>query len=289
MSVLFNRYGIWYNPRPVEPEVLRLFYDRRDRIIGCLLENPALLSRNLEQDLNFDDNPILQLLDECDLCHFGSEAYSSFPIDSRRWTHSEREDYSLIQLALYLVFLLNIYEPNKALITNLYYTGVMVDALGHLNEISAENSIQKTVAKTLGYLPTSKIHTRNIIEFVKRDAELSGKVRSRNDGIEFERSCQSALETAGFSVQSTPRSGDYGADIITTKDGLSFAVQCKDMLKPVGVKAVQEAIGARAHYKADFAVVCASGGFTDAAVELATSNKVIICGLSQLARRLDLL
>jgi len=50
---------------------------------------------------------------------------------------------------------------------------------------------------------------------------------------------------------------------------------------------VQEAIGARSHYKMDFAVVCAVAGFTDAAIELAASAKVIVCNAEQLARRLD--
>lgn len=43
----------------------------------------------------------------------------------------------------------------------------------------------------------------------------------------------------------------------------------------------------RRHYSTDYAVVCSSGGFTDAAIELATSNKVLLCNANQLVARLD--
>jgi len=59
-------------------------------------------------------------------------------------------------------------------------------------------------------------------------------------------------------------------------------------LKPAGVKAVQEAAAARAHYGTDFAVVCSSGGFTDAAINLATSAEVMLSNFDQLSDRLEL-
>jgi HJR/Mrr/RecB family endonuclease len=95
------------------------------------------------------------------------------------------------------------------------------------------------------------------------------------------------LSSSGFDVRETPKSGDFGADIIASKDDLSFAIQCKDTIKPVGVKAVQEAASAKSHYKVDFAVVCSTARFTDAAIELATSNNVILSNSKNLAARLD--
>lgn len=196
--------------------------------------------------------------------------------------------YSLVDLSVYLVWLLNIHQPNRSLIANLIATNVMHDALGRENVVPAVRAISKLVIKTLGQSSTF-IPAEAVAEDIFAISRAGSPIirRQGSDGVAFERDCARLLEAGGFVVRTTPTSGDYGADLIAEKDDLGYAIQCKDTSKPVGVKAVQEAIGARRHYSVDYAVVCASAGFTDAAIELATSNKVVLCNADQLVRRLE--
>jgi hypothetical protein len=98
----------------------------------------------------------------------------------------------------------------------------------------------------------------------------------RNDGLDFERSVAQSLEEAGFHVEATPSSGDQGADVIATSNGLRFAIQCKDYAGQVGNAAVQEVLAAKAFYRADYAVVCSNGGYTKSAKALAATSNVLL-------------
>jgi hypothetical protein len=98
----------------------------------------------------------------------------------------------------------------------------------------------------------------------------------RNDGLDFEKSVAQSLEEAGFHVEATPSSGDQGADVIATSNGLRFAIQCKDYAGQVGNAAVQEVLAAKAFYRTDYAVVCSNGGYTKSAKALAATSNVLL-------------
>jgi len=69
--------------------------------------------------------------------------------------------------------------------------------------------------------------------------------------------------------------GDYGADLIISKDGKKTAVQVKHYSGKVGLNAVREALGAVNYYKCDkAAVITNSREFTQQAKELAKVNNV---------------
>lgn len=94
-------------------------------------------------------------------------------------------------------------------------------------------------------------------------------------GEQFENWCCQLLREKGYAdVKTTQTSSDYGADIIAEKEGIRFAIQCKRHSEPVGIKAVQEAHGAKKHYNCDIAVVMTSSSFTNAARELANECRV---------------
>ncbi len=198
--------------------------------------------------------------------------------------------YTLVDLSLYFIHLQNILAPNRALISNLQATNILRDALGRENIGPAIQAVAKVVLKSLGQTKDSfsdaDERAEDILTLLKLD-QLAGVKVQAAPGIDFERACRDILIEGGYEVQTTPTSGDYGADLIAHKDGLGFAIQCKDTSRPVGLKAVQEAAGARRHYRADFAVVCCTGGFTEAAIELAVSNGVLLCNETQLVKRLD--
>jgi ankyrin repeat protein len=97
-----------------------------------------------------------------------------------------------------------------------------------------------------------------------------------HQGRTFEDECCRQLESNGFVVRRTPVVGDQGADLVATKDGLTYVIQCKDYIARIGNTAVQQAVAARTYYGGDFAVVAARSGFTVPARELAFKNQVLL-------------
>ncbi len=101
-------------------------------------------------------------------------------------------------------------------------------------------------------------------------------------GEEFERFLGELFKRRGFKVSYTATSGDYGADLIL-KDGKDIiAVQAKRYSSSVGVKAVQEIIGAVKMYDATEAWVVTNSYYTKQAVKLATINDVYLIDRKEL-------
>lgn len=95
-------------------------------------------------------------------------------------------------------------------------------------------------------------------------------------GEEFEEFLGELFERCGFDVSYTKGSGDFGADLILEDDGEIIVVQAKRYQGTVGVKAVQEIVGAVKMYEADEAWVVTNSYFTKQAKELAESNDVFL-------------
>ncbi|MFP7298935.1 restriction endonuclease [Neobacillus niacini] len=94
------------------------------------------------------------------------------------------------------------------------------------------------------------------------------------DGIQFEYYLKELYLSRGYGVEVTNASGDYGADLVLKKEGRKIVAQAKRYSKDVGIKAVQEVIGAKSYYKADEAWVVTNSYFTKAARELAQTGNV---------------
>lgn len=98
----------------------------------------------------------------------------------------------------------------------------------------------------------------------------------RNDGGRYERKVATHMKWNWFwHVRVCGKSGDYGADIMA-RDFLlrRVVVQCKNYDNPVGVKAVQEVIAAKAYYNAKRAIVATNSTFTKQAKTMASKCKV---------------
>lgn len=97
------------------------------------------------------------------------------------------------------------------------------------------------------------------------------------EGHDFEYYCADILKAHGFiEVEVTKGSGDFGADILAEKDGVTYAVQCKCYDKPIGVKAVQEVYAGRDYYDRMVGVVMTNQYFTQPAVELAGKLNIML-------------
>ena len=94
-------------------------------------------------------------------------------------------------------------------------------------------------------------------------------------GIEFENLLLDKFVSLGFKVEPTPKTGDYGADLIVeNNDGTRIIFQCKRFKSKVNLKAVQEVVGAMGHYAGDYGVVITNNTFLNSAVKLAESHDI---------------
>lgn len=143
-------------------------------------------------------------------------------------------------------------------------------------------------------------HLRNTLQFAKDQHRiLSKKQREQDDwqrrfaaakvaeldklsGVEFEEFLAGLFRAQGYAAELTPTSGDYGADLILSKDGQRIAVQAKRHIGSVGVGAVQEALSGQAYYQCQTAWVITTGAFTANALELAQKSGVKMIGRSEI-------
>lgn len=94
------------------------------------------------------------------------------------------------------------------------------------------------------------------------------------DGLQFEKYLAVLFRSLGYKTEETNATGDYGADLILTKNDRKIVVQAKRYSKNVGIKAVQEVFGAKNFYNAQEVWVITNRYFTEAAINLAKVNNV---------------
>lgn len=94
------------------------------------------------------------------------------------------------------------------------------------------------------------------------------------EGYEFENYLATLFFYEGFSVDTTPKSKDYGADLVLIDKDEKIVVQAKRYNKKLGVKCVQEVVSAIKHYKATNGMVVTNSHFTNAAETLAKDNNI---------------
>jgi restriction system protein len=97
-------------------------------------------------------------------------------------------------------------------------------------------------------------------------------------GTEFEDYVAARLRRAGWRVEFTPATGDYGVDLIARRDQRSVAVQCKRLGKPVGIAAVQQVVAGARHHDCTKSMVVSNQEFTDAAKRLAYTHNCQLIG-----------
>lgn len=110
-----------------------------------------------------------------------------------------------------------------------------------------------------------------------------------NDPYRYEEYTKNILRSNGFKARKTRSSGDFGVDVLASKNGRSYAIQCKLYNRPVGTKAIQEIVSGRMHYRADYALVVSDNKFTEAAKSLARSTNVTLTHHKNLLREIEIL
>ena len=97
------------------------------------------------------------------------------------------------------------------------------------------------------------------------------------EGHEFEYFCANLLRKVGFSeVTVTPGSGDQGVDILAVKDGIKYAIQCKNYASALSNTPVQEVSAGKQFYGCHVGVVMTNSTFTQGAIQLAAATNVLL-------------
>lgn len=106
-------------------------------------------------------------------------------------------------------------------------------------------------------------------------------------GHNFEFFCADILRKNGFSdVQVTKGSGDQGVDILAKKDGIKYAIQCKNYSSHLGNTPIQEVAAGKVFYNCHVGVVMTNSTFTQGAKALAQATGVLLWDKSVLERML---
>ena len=108
------------------------------------------------------------------------------------------------------------------------------------------------------------------------------------NGHEFEYFCANLLRKNGFSdVNVTKGSGDQGVDILAKKDGIKYAIQCKNYSSHLGNTPVQEVNAGKIYYNCHVGVVMTNSRFTSGAQKLAQATGVLLWDRSKLLQMID--
>ncbi len=93
---------------------------------------------------------------------------------------------------------------------------------------------------------------------------------------EFEDFFAKVFQDKDYNVEQTSYSGDYGADLIVTKDNTKTAVQIKRYAKSnkVGVQDINQIIGAKNYYNCDRALILTTSSFSKQGENLAKETSV---------------
>jgi hypothetical protein len=96
-----------------------------------------------------------------------------------------------------------------------------------------------------------------------------------NNGTVYEDMCARYLAYRGYTnIRKTPASNDHGIDIIASKNGITYGIQCKYYEGSVGSHAVMEAYAGKPYYGVDVAVVMTNSVFTPSAIAQARADGV---------------
>lgn len=97
------------------------------------------------------------------------------------------------------------------------------------------------------------------------------------NGFGYEEKCARYLRAQGFhKVEVTRQSGDQGVDLLASRHGKKYAVQCKYYSHPVGNHAVMEAYAGAKYYGCHKAIVMTNQSFTTSAVNLSRQTDVVL-------------
>lgn len=108
----------------------------------------------------------------------------------------------------------------------------------------------------------------------------------RMSGPQFEHYLAAYFAQRGYTIEITPATGDFGADLVLRSRTECIVVQAKRWNSKIGVSAVQEISTARHFYGANSALLITNSSLTKSAEELARRANVTVWDRSILFEKL---
>ncbi len=175
---------------------------------------------------------------------------------------------------------LKLYEIDQSVFNNPNTLSLLATNAVKLNNLEWAVKLTEQLIKQEPYHPSIPILQADIKRLEQRNRLKStlsidfSKIDELS-GVEFENLLQDKFAAMGFKVESTPTTGDFGADLILeNSEGSRIIVQCKRFKSKVNLKAVQEVVGAMGHYAGDYGVVITNSSFLNSAIKLAESHDI---------------
>jgi Holliday junction resolvase len=104
------------------------------------------------------------------------------------------------------------------------------------------------------------------------------------DGISFERELGRLFRNMGYSVSTTPRTGDGGVDLILVRAGVRTVVQCKAHASKVGIATARELVASMIDFQAQVGILAATSGVTKPVTEYVQGKNIQILDLTEILR-----
>ena len=106
-------------------------------------------------------------------------------------------------------------------------------------------------------------------------------------GMIFEEFLLAHFKHLGYTGYLTPKTENYGADLVLQKDEIKVVVQAKRWKNSVGIDAIQQVMVAIKRYDANKGLVVTNSSFTKSAYELANSNAIELWDRTKLIEVMD--
>ena len=117
----------------------------------------------------------------------------------------------------------------------------------------------------------------NMLSNSRRHASITMADIDAMGGLEFESFVGELLKDLGYTgVQVTKSTGDQGVDVVASKNGTKYAIQCKNYSSPLNNKPIQEVTTGKAVYGCDVGVVLTNSTFNQSAQEAAKATNTLL-------------
>lgn len=147
----------------------------------------------------------------------------------------------------------------------------------YINGEADYTKIYRILKKNFGYdYPHGLIWWGSIVYTAMNSTEVPKRFQpsTLQIGLGFENHVERLYKGFGYSVSTTPATGDFGVDLIAISNTEKIAIQCKKYATPVGPDAVMQVYSGGAYYECTRFAVFSINGFTNAATEMAKKLRV---------------
>ena len=128
----------------------------------------------------------------------------------------------------------------------------------------------------------------NMLSNSRRHASVTMADIDAMGGLEFESFVGELLKDLGYTgVQVTKSTGDQGVDVVASKNGTKYAIQCKNYSSPLNNKPIQEVTTGKAVYGCDVCVVLTNSTFNQSAQEAAKATNTLLWDRNTLQKMLS--